>query len=77
MSKLSAYCPQCGSIKSWHFCEGDYNQPEDRFDKANPDMGHCWKCGFHYSEHVKHPLDEQIKTFREERKTQRLKRVEP
>ena len=67
-SELSYACPQCGSIKSWHFCEGDYNQPGDRFDKASPDIGRCWKCGFSYSEHVAHSLENQIKEFREKRK---------
>jgi len=71
MNELNYGCPQCGSVKSWHFCEGDYNGPWDRFDKASPDTGNCWKCGFGYSEHVNHPLSEQIKNFREERKRKR------
>lgn len=67
-NELSFSCPQCGSVKSWHFCEGDYNPPESRFDKANPDTGHCWKCGFSYYEHVQHSLREQIEEFRKKRK---------
>lgn len=71
MNELSCFCPQCGSIKSWHFSEGDYNQSGDRFDKANPDTGYCWKCKFGYSEHINHPLSEQIKRFRNERDQRR------
>lgn len=66
-------CPQCGSTKSWCFDEGESaSSIWDRFDKASPDTGHCYKCGFSYSEHVKHPLEEQIREFREERKRKRL-----
>ena len=72
MSELSFCCPQCGSIKSWHFCEGDYNGPFDRFDKANPDIGCCWKCGFHYSEHINHSLKQQIEEFRAKRKAKKI-----
>ena len=62
-------CPQCGSVKSWLFDEGEYDRdPEARFDKTVPDRGYCRKCGFHYSEHAFHPLEEQINKFREERK---------
>ena len=68
MIELELCCPQCGSTKSWHFSEGDYNAPGDRFDKATPDTGNCWKCGFGYSEHINHPLKEQIEKFRKERK---------
>ena len=65
-------CPQCGSIKSWHFSEGESaSSIWDRFDKVNPDTGYCWKCKFGYSEHVNHPLKEQIKEFREKRKSKR------
>lgn len=61
-------CPQCGSIKSWHFCEGELaDSIWDRFDKVSPDEGGCSKCGFRYSEHIKHPLEKQIKEFRENR----------
>ncbi len=61
-------CPQCGSVKSWHFSEGERaDSIWDRFDKVSPDTGKCWKCGFAYSEHIKHPLEEQIKEFREKR----------
>lgn len=62
-------CPQCGSVKSWLFDEGEYaSDPFARFDKTVPDRGYCRKCGFHYSEHAFHPLSEQINKFREERK---------
>ena len=72
MIGLNYCCPQCGSVKSWHFCEGESaSSIWDRFDKVNPDTGKCWKCGFGYSEHVNHSLDEQIKNFREERKRKR------
>lgn len=65
-------CPQCSSVKSWYFEEGDYaSDPEARFNKETPDMGFCGKCGFHYSEHVLHPLEEQINKFREERKNKK------
>ncbi len=40
------------------------NAPGDRFDKANPDEGWCEKCGFRYSEHILHPLKEQLNRFR-------------
>lgn len=62
-------CPQCNSIKSWHFCEGEpADSIWDRFDKVSPDIGHCWKCGFSYNEHIKYPLEEQIQQFRIKRK---------
>lgn len=68
-------CPQCGSIKSWYFDEGEYSSdPEARFDKETPDTGYCRKCGFHYSEHALHPLGEQLETFREERKRGRVEK---
>jgi len=72
MSELSFCCPQCGSIKSWHFCEGDYNGPFDRFDKATPDIGYCWKCGFNYYEHIHRPLKQQIEEFRVKRKAKKV-----
>ena len=66
-------CPQCGSIKSWHFSEGEKaDSPFDRFDKVSPDEGNCWKCGFGYSEHIKHSLEEQIEKFREQRKLRKV-----
>ncbi len=59
-------CPQCNSIKSWHFIEGESaDSIWDRFDKVSPDQGKCFKCGFSYNEHIEHPLEEQIKQFRE------------
>lgn len=62
-------CPQCGSIKSWHFSEGESASSSwDRFDKVSPDTGNCWKCGFGYSEHVNHPLKEQVEKFRKDRR---------
>ena len=31
-------CPQCNSVKSWLFDEGEYaSDPEARFDKTTPD----------------------------------------
>ena len=71
MSELSYCCPQCGSVKSWYFSEGDYNASFDRFDKANPDTGYCYKCKFSYSEDCRHPLSEQIQEFRDKRKEKR------
>jgi len=68
---LSCCCPQCGSVKSWHFCEGDYNGPFDRFDKASPDTGYCRKCRFYYSEHVNRPLQQQIDEFRARRQARK------
>lgn len=59
------YCPQCNSIKKWHFSEGESaSSIWDRFDKVNPDTGCCDKCGFRYSEHAFHPLEEQLENFR-------------
>ncbi len=69
MFPLKDCCPQCGSVKSWHFVEGEKaNSPEDRFDKVSPNEGKCWKCGFGYSEHINRPLKQQIKEFRANRK---------
>ena len=66
-------CPQCGSVKSWAFDEGEpASSIWDRFDKCSPDTGYCWKCKFRYYEHIDHPLDEQIEEFREDRKQKRL-----
>jgi len=66
------YCPQCGSIKSWHFYKGiSADSIWDRFDKVEPDEGNCWKCGFSYSEHINYPLEGQIKKFREKRTLKR------
>ncbi len=70
---LKSCCPQCGSVKSWHFTEGEpASSIEDRFDKVSPDEGECWKCGFTYSEHVKHTLYEQLEKFREEKITKKM-----
>lgn len=67
-------CPQCGSIKSWHFSPGEPAASIfDRFDKVSPDQGWCNKCGFSYSEHIRHPLEEQIREFREGRLNEKKK----
>ena len=67
-------CPQCGSVKSWHYDDGVYaDSTDDRFDKVEPATGRCWKCGFCYAEHVQHPLSKQIEKFRKERKARKLK----
>ncbi len=60
------YCPNCNCKRWWHFCEGEMaGSSIDRFDKVSPDEGWCSKCGFRYSEHVNHPLEEQLKRFKE------------
>lgn len=62
-------CPQCGSVKDWHFSPGEPAASKwDRFNQVSPDEGHCQKCGFHYSEHAFHPLSEQLERFRKKGK---------
>lgn len=59
------YCPCCG-YKKYLFNEGDRaDSPLDRFDKASPDIGYCWTCGYGYSEHVDHPESEQIEKHKQ------------
>lgn len=51
----SSECPCCGSDK-WHFSSGGQGG-----EPIEPDEGWCGKCGFHYIEHVRFPIHEQIR----------------
>ena len=70
-------CPNCGknTYEEW---EGEYDIPDESgAKKLSPDTGKCSSCGFSYSEHIEHPLEEQVKNFKEkvvERKLLKLKR---
>lgn len=50
-------CPVCKYI-SYKEEEGEY-YPDGM--KISPDEGYCSHCEFRYSEHVKHPMNEQVK----------------
>lgn len=55
-------CPNCGA--EWQFCSGECNADDGQLE---PDEGHCDKCGFSYSQHVRYPLKEQLAAFRQKR----------
>jgi len=52
------YCPACGQ-RAYLFSEGEH----DHEQQLTPAEGHCWLCGFDYSEHCQHPQDEQVAGF--------------
>lgn len=52
-------CPVCGK-KTYSFFSGMCN----RSKKLTPDTGECSACGFHYSEHIQHSLEEQVREFK-------------
>lgn len=59
------FCPNCGEQDDWHFHYGECNADDG---KLEPDQGECYTCGFFYSQHVFHPLKEQLERFRKSRK---------
>ena len=52
-------CPVCYKREYQEF-EGIY---ED-FKKLTPDQGRCAACGFYYEEHIKYPIEFQIKKYK-------------
>jgi len=59
-------CPYCGKY-TYDFHYGRF-EPEHRFGGSEPDEGYCRFCGFHYTEHIKDPLEEQVKRYKEAKK---------
>jgi len=51
-------CPNCNGDK-WEFVSGWQDG-----EPIEPDEGWCEECGFHYQEHCKHPISEQIAKHR-------------
>lgn len=54
-------CPCCGST-TWDFHYG-MREEGHRFGGSEPDEGYCRMCGFHYSEHIDHPMSEQVEQY--------------
>ena len=56
-------CPVCGHY-AYHISEGEYDREEwGQGAKLTPDEGRCNYCGFMYSEHCRHPEEEQAKDY--------------
>ena len=55
-------CPCCGADK-WEFHWGAF-EPGHRFGGSEPHYGYCSSCGFHYQEHMGHPMEEQVKKYK-------------
>ena len=49
-------CPVCGS-DTFRLYHGEWDSGGA---KMTPDEGTCDECGFTYSEHIKHPMKEQV-----------------
>jgi len=51
-------CPCCGK-ETYE----KYSGESDGEQQLSPDVGWCSSCGFRYSQHVKHPLQEQVEDY--------------
>lgn len=64
---MEKICPVCGK-RTYIDYEGEYDIPDESgAKKLSPDTGYCSNCGFVYEEHIKHPLDEQVKKYKRRR----------
>ena len=52
-------CFACGK-EAYLFYSGECDPDGPQLE---PDVGHCWFCGFDYSQHCKHPMAEQVAEF--------------
>ncbi len=52
-------CPVCG-VDAFAFHHGEWDSGGA---KLTPDEGKCRSCGFEYSEHVNHPMAEQVERY--------------
>ena len=59
---LTQFCPNCNAEEEWHFHSGYC----DEDGQHEPDEGDCERCGFQYSQHVKHSLEKQLERFRKD-----------
>jgi len=51
-------CPACR--KRAYMC---YSGSYDDGEQISPNGGHCWFCGFRYSQHCQHSEEEQAATY--------------
>lgn len=58
---MHEYCPNCDR-GNYEYIYGEL-YPDGM--QIEPDRGYCKDCGFHYSQHVDHSEQEQVKRFRE------------
>jgi len=57
------YCPVCGETEGWHI---DHGFCDEDGMKIEPDMCYCNHCGFTYSEHVNHSIDEKASQYKKQ-----------
>jgi len=58
-------CPVCGEEKEWHYVAGECEREADGSgQQLEPDEWWCDRCGFRYSQHINHSMDEAAKAYR-------------
>ena len=55
-------CPCCYEEGTFTLYPGEY---EYCGPQLSPDEGECSACGFQYSQHIDHPMREQVLSYRE------------